>query len=662
MVSVFNLTSGASWGVSFSYDTEVIDGTTFGRVQFDFPISHFISNPDAMYTGAYATAADYDAFDIDVQAIMGARNVKVDVPYIVLGEGGYYEADAEKIMRSSRATLFARAVDPDGLAEHPPEFPSSNTVRIDDAGGWNQLVTITPDSAGLDVQPFTTVFLEGGQDGQPYGHELARFEISLAAGYSVWSGHLHFSASFDWNYNHYTLTGVSQPITITSQDSLLVSGIIDPRDCIAGSIDVSPSSRKLSYRNYVPEYLRETPFADFVGSFEDVMNGMFAGSTVNDPEATQHGILDKIDGLLDLQDPDRIPARFLHNLAANMGYDMVSGILRSRDIEKAPHDLVRYARFLVSNLPEINRTKATKDSIRALLFSIGALSDIYYRWTTNYDSDAQRDWTESNENSMYEEGTNVEKSQVVGRDMGLTPHFRIDVDLSRLDLYSQTEGMADILGRALNTINALRPATTVLDDMALVLDVEHNAKQCPSFILGWGDGMLSMSDADHVSNTMTDSRDGLTYKIISINGLTWMAENFRGDFGVNAAYGYDSGNIPVYGRLYDYDSAAANAPVGWRLPTLAEIQQLAVDASNLSTNLLSADNYGADTLKFNFRLGGGFLFGAFSYLGSDGYIWTSNAGADNCTVLHVSTPASAIDTASVFNKSAWRASIRYVKI
>ena len=78
--------------------------------------------------------------------------------------------------------------------------------------------------------------------------------------------------------------------------------------------------------------------------------------------------------------------------------------------------------------------------------------------------------------------------------MGLTPHFSIDVDLTQFDLYSQTEGISDILGRVLNTINALRPINTVLDDLSLVINVEHDVKQLPTMVDWWGDGVHSQTD------------------------------------------------------------------------------------------------------------------------------------------------------------------------
>jgi uncharacterized protein (TIGR02145 family) len=137
----------------------------------------------------------------------------------------------------------------------------------------------------------------------------------------------------------------------------------------------------------------------------------------------------------------------------------------------------------------------------------------------------------------------------------------------------------------------------------------------------------------------TDSRDGKTYRVVTIGGQMWMAENMNYRTGRSWCYDDDNSNCAEYGRLYDWNTAKSVCPAGARLPTNGEWNKLVAAAGGdyvAGRKLKSKtvwdgggggfDDYGFSALPGCFRLSEGIWAWC---LKSKGFWWTATERSGN---------------------------------
>ena len=155
------------------------------------------------------------------------------------------------------------------------------------------------------------------------------------------------------------------------------------------------------------------------------------------------------------------------------------------------------------------------------------------------------------------------------------------------------------------------------------------------------------------SESFTDSRDGQSYDVVKIGGLTWMAENLNFETAGSFCPEGDSRNCKRLGRLYSWAEASSVCPDGWRLPTKGDFESLVVATSgeaaqSLSPSLAQSSSQsragaalkardgwfkkgnGSDALGFR-ALPAGYRSadGKFDGIGGYAYFWSATEYAEN---------------------------------
>jgi len=155
------------------------------------------------------------------------------------------------------------------------------------------------------------------------------------------------------------------------------------------------------------------------------------------------------------------------------------------------------------------------------------------------------------------------------------------------------------------------------------------------------------------SESFTDSRDGQSYDVVKIGGLTWMAENLNFETAGSFCPEGDSRNCKRLGRLYSWAEAKSVCPDGWRLPTKEDFDSLVAatseDAAQSSSQSLAQSSSqsragamlkakdgwfkkgnGSDALGFK-ALPAGYrgADGKFDGIGGYAYFWSVTEDAEN---------------------------------
>lgn len=101
-----------------------------------------------------------------------------------------------------------------------------------------------------------------------------------------------------------------------------------------------------------------------------------------------------------------------------------------------------------------------------------------------------------------------------------------------------------------------------------------------------------------------DSRDGNVYNVVKIGEIFWFAENlkYKPKEGRYWAFNNNPNSVPVYGYLYDWETAYSVCPKGWMLPEdkdWLELQNSLNRRNEVASVLKSANNWKKSSFPAN---------------------------------------------------------------
>lgn len=228
--------------------------------------------------------------------------------------------------------------------------------------------------------------------------------------------------------------------------------------------------------------------------FENFLNTMYSGEDLSfvtsadttdtsatkyiyiPPESTDEntiGILEKVNRLTELHDPDVIDIDYIQYFASNLGYNV--NIDRGEIgtfVNDNSDELNKYLRFVVSNLPNWYKIKTTRNAIKVLLYSYGLIGDIAYYYTNNYLPETEGgNWI----SDSYTLGT-PSLDDIPGNYYP-TPYFVVWVDV---DNSNNLNWSFDNRQQILKAIESIRPINTVFRNLGA-----YAVRKIDMYIAGW---------------------------------------------------------------------------------------------------------------------------------------------------------------------------------
>ena len=131
-------------------------------------------------------------------------------------------------------------------------------------------------------------------------------------------------------------------------------------------------------------------------------------------------------------------------------------------------------------------------------------------------------------------------------------------------------------------ISAKKSHMTYSSKKAKIVPVEQDLSEEELFAIA-----LESKNISKDGNTLTDKRDGKTYKVEIKGDKAWMKNNLAFSLSTpKQCLLEDEGNCKKFGRFYSHKEASKACPAGWHLPNDGEWRDYQKDQSKLDWNNL----------------------------------------------------------------------------
>lgn len=251
------------------------------------------------------------------------------------------------------------------------------------------------------------------------------------------------------------------------------------------------NNKRINLEPFVPMYLKESQYFDFVKFTESFLNTMFYSNGMN----CKVGILKKISDLRTLHDIDELDRIFFNDFAKHFGStikideeNLVKILTIFGDKNKTEYtddDLVKYIREAYRILPHYNKIKGTDESIKLILSTFGCASEIIYKWLSKVDGN----------NKVYE---NIE-DKVDKDSYYLSSHFNVDLGIKNYKI----EEFIEIVKPVKELVMSIKPITRVFDAF------EYTLSTTESLTIDFTKSTLTFDDrvdGDGIFETYVDSK------------------------------------------------------------------------------------------------------------------------------------------------------------
>jgi hypothetical protein len=186
-------------------------------------------------------------------------------------------------------------------------------------------------------------------------------------------------------------------------------------------------------------------------------------------------ILEKINQLTDLQDPDKVGSDYFQYLGSNLGYDIS---INRDELGTSGTESIneKYIRFVLSNLPNFYKTKTTENSIKSLMFSFGFVTNVLKYYSEDYDETNGGKWLKNG--VVFDTTLNKLKENLDGipNNYFPTPHFSVEIDLTKTAINYGAELANTRRKQIVEAIDSIRPANSVFRGVGGRFDTIHTQK------------------------------------------------------------------------------------------------------------------------------------------------------------------------------------------